>query len=153
MTVHMKNLVTILISVFLLALGIFFINQETHEPQAAPLGKKIDQDLRSAQKQNFFPSTVQLVSKIRITIHTKKPAWKETILSSIILPFEVIPKGEYSLQIDAIENFTPASEAILILQFNLFENSTQNKKWEASRIYHLDKEDLTSFTATSGANL
>ncbi len=145
----MKNVITTIISIFLLASGVFFIIQGEQDSSVPALAKKIDQDLKAAKNQNFFPKSVESVSKIRITIHTKNPHWKETILKSIILPFEVSPTGKHSMQIDVIENFSPTTEAILILQFNIFENSTQNKKWESSRIYHLDKEDLTSFAESS----
>lgn len=145
----MKNIIIILISVCLFFLGVFFINKDTADQSPTSISKKIDKDLKSALNQNFFPPTIQSVSKIRIIIHSKSKAWKQKILSNIILPFEASPKGEYLLQIDAIENFTPFSEAILILQFNLFESLTQNKKWEGSRIYHLDKNDLVIFLESS----
>ncbi len=145
----MKNLIIILISACLFAIGVFFINQDTADHSATSISKKIEQDLKAALNQNFFPPTIQSVSKIRITIHSKSNAWKQKILSNIILPLDASPKGKYSLQIDAIENFTPSSEAILILQFNLFENLTRNKKWEGSRIYHLDKDDLAIFLDSS----
>lgn len=145
----MKNIIIILISASLFAIGVFFINQETTNLTSTSISKKIDQDLKAALNQNFFPPTIMAISKIRITVHSKTIAWKQKILSNIILPFETAPNGKYSLQIDAIENFTPSSEAILILQFNLFENLTQNKRWEGSRIYHLDKNDLAIFLESS----
>ena len=69
----MKNMIALLISSGLVALGIFFINQETVEKPSTSISKKIDQDLRVALKQNFFPPAIQSISKIRVTIHTSRP--------------------------------------------------------------------------------
>ncbi len=139
----MKNLFLALTSIFLLIAGVFFLVQETNTPAISLLAQKIDQDLIAAQQNNFFPETIHSLSQIQITTHSQNKIWKERIPKSIHLPFDQSPDGKYSLQIDAIENFTPDTEAILILQFNLFENMTKNKIWESSRIYHLDKSDLT----------
>lgn len=141
----MKNLVLVLISIVSFALGLFLIIHEPSHLKFTTLSQRIEQDLSTAQIQNFFSQKTRDLSQIQIVIHTKNKIWKEKILKSIILPFESLPTGSYSLQIDAIENFIPKPEAILILQFNLFENSTKNKIWESSRIYHLDSNELKEF--------
>ena len=141
----MKNLILFLFSILLLSLGIFFVIQGSSKPPVSKLAQKIDQDLTEAQRLNFFPEKVTSLSQIQIVIHTNNQSWKEKILKSLPLTFEKSKEGKYSLQIDVIENFTPSTEAILILQFNLFDNMTKNKIWENSRIYHLSKEDLQEF--------
>ena len=141
----MKNLVLVLTSIVSLALGLFLIIHEPSHLKFTTLSQRIEQDLSTAQIQKFFSQKTSDLSQIQIVIHTKNKIWKEKILKSIILPFESSSTGKYSLQIDAIENFTPEPEAILILQFNLFENSTKNKIWESSRIYHLDSNELNEF--------
>ena len=145
----MKNLILILASILFLGSGLFFVLQETKAAPIPALTKKIEQDLNLAQIQNFFPPSTQSLSQIKIITHTKNPVWKELILKSIQLPFSKNLSGQYSLQIDAIENFEPTEEAILILQFNIFDNKTKNKIWESSRIYHLDKDTLKFFPQTT----
>lgn len=141
----MKNLLLVLFSILFLALGILFLIQDENKPSISNLTKKIAEDLIQAHRQNFFPPPINSLSQIQIATHTKNTLWKQEILKSISLPFDKISSGKYSLQIDAIESFTPEAEAILILQFNLFDDATKNKLWESSRIYHLDKIDLAEF--------
>ncbi len=141
----MKNLFLCLISILLLLMGVFFLFQDQNKPTISNLTKKIAEDLNQTHRQNFFPKPIDSLSQIQIAIHTKNKLWKQKIIESIRLPFEITSKGNYSLQIDALESFTPETEAILILQFNLFENATKNKIWENSRLYHLDKIDLAEF--------
>lgn len=141
----MKNAFLILSVILFSGTGIFFVIEETRLVPHSIFSQKVERDLSLAKSQNFFPPPTQSLSQIKITIHTKNQKWKESILQSILLPFSKTPDGKYSLQIDAIENFKPPSEALMILQFNLFDNKSQNKIWESSRIYHLTVEDLKGF--------
>ena len=141
----MKNLFLALTSTLFLALGVFLLIQEQREPAISNFSKKVASDLIQARRQNFFPKPIESLSQIQIATHTKNKQWKQKILKSISLPFDKSSSGKYSLQIDAIESFVPEAEAILILQFNIFEDATKNKLWENSRIYHLDKIDLEEF--------
>ena len=149
----MKNLTLILTSILFFGSGLFFIIQEsTKRIEPSVVTQKIEQDLNVAKIQNFFPPTIEDLSQIKITIHTRNSNWKKKILQSILLPFAKNPDGKYSMQIDVIENFEPVSEALLILQFNIFENKTKNKIWENSRIYHLSPEDLKDFSQPASQN-
>jgi hypothetical protein len=141
----MKKKWSLFLSLFFIIFSGFLLRQGLTGISESNLESKIQLDLVKLENQKFFPEGFKSLSNIRVSVHTSKPEMKSQILKSIVIPFEQKPLGKHSLQIDAIENFSPPREALLILQLSLFENSTQNKIWEASRIYHLDNNDLKSF--------
>lgn len=136
----------LLLSAFLLCAGslFIFVKQSTSR-RPTFFSEKVFSDLNELQEKDFFPKSFRDLFAIRLLIHTNDETLKEQIYKNLNFPFETTKDGHFILSMDAIPNFDEKNESLLILQFNLFERSTSNKVWEASRQYKISHEDLKYF--------
>lgn len=145
----MKNSIATAVATFCFATSVFLFSAKPPSSTDS-LGNRILADLQSLSNQAFFPQGFNSLKKIRLLIHSKENGLKKTLINSVQLPFTEKDSGTHSLQIDVIENLEPNNEALIILQFNLFENETQNKIWEASRSYELTTSEVEELKPRSG---